>query len=242
MLDTPHPGALGFRVAETPVFVPRILTDRLVEACEQLVDTLIQPDFKPLTDQAIPPQLRVPGDERHCEMMCFDFAVCRDESGALMPQLIEMQGFPTVFFFQELLARAYRQCDDIPQGFDNYFNGYDHERYKALLTQLIRGGHRPENVILLEVTPHEQQTRLDFYLTQDHTGVQPVCISELVREGDKLYYFRNGQKTRVKRIYNRMIADDFESKKSRFSSVVDITTDVAVEWLPHPNWFYRISK
>src|SRR5690606_40333835 len=35
LLGEPHPGALGFRVAETPVFVPRILTERLVERSEE---------------------------------------------------------------------------------------------------------------------------------------------------------------------------------------------------------------
>src|SRR5690606_22418841 len=150
LLGEPHPGALGFRVAETPVFVPRILTERLVEACEGIVDELIAPGFSRLTDRAIPPHLRVPGQENHCEIFCLDFAVCLDDAGHPMPQLIELQGFPTVLFFQAALARAYRQCYDIPAGFDNYFNGYDDDRYMQLLKRLLLGGHAPEHVVLLE--------------------------------------------------------------------------------------------
>ncbi|HWK98795.1 MAG TPA: hypothetical protein VNQ55_02560 [Parapedobacter sp.] len=172
-LDKPHPGALGFRVAETPVFVPRILTERLVEACEGIVDELIAPDFSPLSDRAIPPQLRVPGQENHCEVFCLDFAVCLDDAGHPTPQLIELQGFPTVLFFQAVLARAYRQCYDIPAGFDNYFNGYDDERYTRLMQRLLLGSHAPEHVVLLEVTPWEQKTRLDFHLRRTRPAYVP---------------------------------------------------------------------
>ncbi len=242
VLDNPHPGYISFRVAETPVFLPRSFRDKIVDACEGIVDVVLRPDFKQLTENAIPKHLLVPNEDGHCEMMCFDFAVCLDEDGQLSPQLIEMQGFPTMFFFQQLLAHAYRQCYDIPSGFTNYFNGYDDGQYKALLRRIILGGHAPEQVVLLEVKPEEQKTKIDFYLTRDHTGVQPVCISELIQEGDELYYLRDGQKTEVKRIYNRMIADDFELQKGRLAHYVDITQKLDVEWLPHPNWFYRISK
>ncbi len=241
-LDKPHPGFISFRVAETPVFLPRSFKDKLVSACEGIVDTILQPHFKQLTEGAIPQHLVVPNEDEHCDLMCFDFAVCVDEDGQLSPQLIEMQGFPTMFFFQELLARGYRQAYDIPAGFDNYFSGYDEESYQALLKRIILDGHEPEHVVLLEVKPQEQKTKIDFYLTEDYTGVQPVCVSDLIQEGRKLYYLRNGQKTEVKRIYNRMISDDFELQKNQLPGYVDITQELDVEWLPHPNWFYRISK
>ncbi|MFB2118814.1 hypothetical protein [Parapedobacter sp. 2B3] len=242
LLDSPHPGARGFRVAETPVFVPRALTERLVAACEGIVDELIAPGFSRLTDRAIPPHLRVPGQENHSEVFCLDFAVCLDDAGHPLPQLIELQGFPTVLFFQAALARAYRQCYDIPVGFDNYFNGYDDESYKRLLGRMLLGGHAPEHVILLEVNPHAQKTKLDFYLTEGATGIRPVCISELFREGKAYYYFRDGQQTPVKRIYNRLIAEDLQSQKGQLPRFADITGPAEVEWIPHPNWFYRISK
>ena len=241
-LEERHPGALEFRVAEAPVFVPRRLTERLIEAGEHIVDALLHPDFSSRSTAAIPPHLYVPGHEGKSEMLCLDFAICRDRSGDLIPQLIELQGFPTLLFFQAALARAYRHCYDIPAGFDNYFNGYNHQRYNQLLNRLLLGRQAPEHVVLLEVLPHEQKTKLDFYLTEDATGIKTVCVSELFREGKAYYYYRDGQQTAIKRIYNRLIAEDLEQQKKRLPRFVDITVPTDVTWVPHPNWFYRISK
>lgn len=107
---------------------------------------------------------------------------------------------------------------------------------------MLLGGHAPEHVVLLEVNPHAQKTKLDFYLTEAATGIRPICISELFREGKRFYYLRDGHKTPVKRIYNRMIATDFESQKGQLARFADITDESDVEWVSHPNWFYRISK
>jgi hypothetical protein len=63
-----------------------------------------------------------------------------------------------------------------------------------------------------------------------------------MQEGKKLYYLRDGQKTQVKRIYNRVIFDDLYAQKDSLGAHVDIRQDLDVEWIPHPNWFYRISK
>ena len=242
VLNKPHPGALDFRVAETPVFVPRILTERLVEACNGIVDALMHPDFLKFSATAIPGHFHVPGDEGHSEILCLDFAVCLDDVGKPTPRLIELQGFPTMLFFQAALARAYRQCYDVPSGFDNYFNGYDDEQYTGLLKKLLLGGHAPENVVLLEVSPHTQKTRLDFYLTEAATGIRAICVSELFLEGKTYYYFRDGRQTPIRRIYNRLIGEDFESQKRQLPRFADITVPAQVEWVPHPNWFYRISK
>jgi hypothetical protein len=109
---------------------------------------------------------------------------------------------------------------------------------------VLLGDTPAENTILLEIKPHEQKTRIDFYCTQDYTGIQPVCITELIQEGKKLYYInaRTRQKTLVKRIYNRVIFDDLNAQKATLGPYVDITQELDVEWVPHPNWFYRISK
>ncbi|MGV3761436.1 hypothetical protein [Parapedobacter sp.] len=241
-LDKSYPGTLGFRVAETPVFVSRDLRKRLVEACENIVDQLLHPNFSRSSEEAIPQRFRVPGPEGRSEMICMDFAVCVDDVGRPTPRLIELQGFPTLLFFQAALARAYRQSYDIPAGFDNYFNGYDEERYTRLLQRLLLGGYAPEHVVLLEVNPHAQKTKLDFYLTEKATGIRPVCISEVFRNGSTLYYFRDGKQTPIKRIYNRLIWEDFEVQEKQLPRYADITAPAAVEWVPHPNWFYRISK
>ena len=40
-LNAKHPGTIEFRVAETPVFVPADFRDKMISACESIVDNLI---------------------------------------------------------------------------------------------------------------------------------------------------------------------------------------------------------
>ena len=39
------PGQLDFRVAETPIFVPAALKDKLIAAGNDIIDVLLAPDF-----------------------------------------------------------------------------------------------------------------------------------------------------------------------------------------------------
>lgn len=240
-LNRLHPGAIEFRVAETPVFVDRYFTRKMLDTCESIIDVITGPQFKTLTERAIPATENVPGENVHSHMIAFDFGVCEGANGQPEPQLIEMQGFPTLFGFQCYYPEVIRKHFDIPGNYSHYLNGYNQTSYLAMLNKLLLGDHAAENVILLEVKPHEQKTRIDFYCTRDYTGIQPVCLTELIAEGKKLYYLKNGRKTIVRRIYNRVIFDDLKSQPE-LQNCIDITKGWDVEWIPHPNWFYRISK
>ncbi|MBW7892502.1 MAG: hypothetical protein H3C48_16045 [Chitinophagaceae bacterium] len=240
-LDTLHPGAITFRVAETPVFAGKDFTRKMLDACESIIDIITDPGFKTMTDRAIPAGEKVPGETLHSHMIAFDFGVCINESGELEPQLIEMQGFPTLFGFQAYYPEIIRKHFDIPSNYTHYLNGYNQSSYIELLKKLLLGNHDAENVVLLEIKPHEQKTKIDFYCTEYYTGIQPVCITEVIPEGKELYYLRNGKKTRINRIYNRVIFDDLKSQPD-LKDALDLTREWDVEWVPHPNWFYRISK
>jgi hypothetical protein len=241
-LNAVHPGAIQFRIAETPVFVPATFTAKMLDACDHIVDLLINPRFKTLTERSIPPTERVPNENDHAHMIAFDFGVCLNEEGGLEPQLIEMQGFPTLFGFQVMYPELLRDYFSIPDNYTHYLGGYTKESYISALKEVILGNHAAQNVILLEIKPHEQKTKIDFYCTTDYLGIKPVCITDLMLEGKKLYYQLNGVKTEIKRIYNRVIFDDLKAQKATLGNFVDITQDLDVEWIPHPNWFYRISK
>jgi hypothetical protein len=241
-LDAPHPGAIEFRIAETPVFIPKSFSRKMIDACEYIVDLLLDPRFEALTNRSIPKNEAVPNENAHAHMIAFDFGICINEEKELEPQLIELQGFPTLFGFQAFLPEILRQFFPIPANYSQYFGNYSKETYLAALREVIIGNHKPEEVILLEIKPHEQKTRIDFYCTKDYLGIAIVCITELIQEGKKLFYMNNGVKTPVKRIYNRVIFDDLNSKKDSLRHYTDITQDLDVEWIPHPNWFYRISK
>lgn len=231
---------IEFRVAETPVFVPKSLKEKLVNTCESIVEVIVSSDFKSKTNAAIPANQNVPNENNHTSFLAIDFAVCKNEEGEFVPQLIELQGFPSLFGFQHLLSETFQKHFSIPDDFDFSFN-YDRKAYVNELRKLIVGEEQIENIILLEIYPDTQKTRVDFDITENLIGVKAVCLTKIIKEGRQLFYMNNGVKTQIKRIYNRLIFDDltnFPDLKTEFN----LTDDVDVEWIGHPNWFFRISK
>jgi len=243
-LDQLHPGAIEFRVAETPVFVPKIFGKKMIDACEAIVDVITDANFKKATDEAIPKTDYVPNENAHTHFIAFDFGVCVNAENELEPKLIEMQGFPTLFGFQVYYPDLLRKYFYIPDNYSQYLNDYNRESYLQEFRRIIVDGVPRENVILLEIKPHEQKTRIDFYCTQEYLGIQPVCLTELIQEGKNLFYINEEtkKKTEVRRIYNRVIFDELHAQKDKLGKFVDIRQELDVEWIPHPNWFYRISK
>ena len=152
-----------------------------------------------------------------------------------------MQGFPTLFAFQAFHTEITARYANVPDNFSGYLNGYNKDTYLQLLKEIVVGDLNPENVILLEIFPEQQKTRIDFYCTEKVLGIKTVCLTKLIAEGDALYYDNNGVKTLIKRIYNRLIFDDLQ-KQEGLENIIDLTKDYKVEWISHPNWFYRISK
>jgi hypothetical protein len=242
-LQAVHPGQLDFRVAETPLFIPKDFKNKMLDACENIVDIIIDPSFKTLTKNAIPENVRVPGKEEKPDFIAFDFGICINEAGEYEPQLIEMQGFPSLFAYEVLIDDVSQRNYKTPDGFSAYLNDYDRESYLRLLKEIIVGNHNPENVILLEIFPRQQKTRIDFYCTEAFTGIKMVCLTELIKEEKKIYYLDEGKKTEIKRIYNRVIFDDLQQQTPEVQEKGKIFfEEMEVEWCPHPNWFYRISK
>jgi len=232
---------IPFRVAETPVFIPQSFGHQLRQAADELIGVLTRPDFKQLTEAAIPPPLRVPNEDAHPLFLALDFAVCTDEKGELLPQLIELQGFPSLYGFEDWIAHKYRAHFHVPENFVHLLDGSDSIQYRQRLQKALLGNHAPENVILLEIEPFKQNTAIDFLITEQYTGVKPVCISELIREERKLYYMNTGVKTPVHRIYNRVIFDEL-LRRDDLPRQFNLTEEVDVEWAGHPNWFFRVSK
>jgi hypothetical protein len=238
-----YPGQLDFRVAETPIFIPKNFTEQALQACERIIDTITQPSYQQQSEKAIPEHLRVPNEDSHPHFIAFDFGICYNKAGALEPQLIEMQGFPSLFAFQAVSPRVHARHLWHPAGYSNYLNGFTEESYKELLRKIIVADTDPENVILLEIFPQQQKTRVDFYCTESFLGIKTVCLTELIQEGRQLYYLNNGRKTQVKRIFNRLIFDDLFQQSPEVQEKGKIfQQELDVVWLPHPNWFYRISK
>ncbi|QRQ99973.1 hypothetical protein [Dyadobacter sandarakinus] len=239
-MDADFPGQLDFRVAETPVFIPAGLKEKMLDASDGIIDAILSPDFREKTDRAVPKDQYVPGESAHTSFLAIDFAICRDANGELVPQLIELQGFPSLFGYQAYLAESFKKHFPIPADF-NYAFGLSYESYIEKLKTLILGNEDPEQVILLDIFPEKQKTRIDFVVTEQMLGIKAVCYTRLQRDGRKLYYEKNGRRVQVKRIYNRLIFDELQcypdlETSYRFTDEVDVT------WVGHPNWFFRISK
>lgn len=234
--------APSFRVAESPFFIPKSLEKQLLDASHEVIDFILRPDFKELTQRALDLTINVPGEGAHTQFLAIDFGVC-EEDGKIIPKLIEVQGFPTIFNFQQNLFEKFKQTYPFLDQTSPYLGGNTSASYLELLKRIVLNGHRPEEVILLEVEPIKQNTSIDFFYAERDMGIPVVCVTDLEEEQGKLYYRRSasGERIRVRRVYNRVIFDELHARndlKLRF----DFKDNLDVEWAGHPNWYNRISK
>jgi hypothetical protein len=231
---------LAFRVAETPVFISKDLKLKMEETADSVVDFIKEKDFKKLTEQSIPSEYNIHGENDFPQLMVFDFGICKNNAGEIEPQLIEMQGFPSLYGFQYLCDALTKKHYSIPENYDSYLNGYNEDSYIQLLKEIIIGNEELSTVVLLEILPQQQKTLIDFKITEKLLGIKTICITELIAIDDKLFYKDSGNLIQIKRIFNRMIFDDLV----RFPELkyIDLTKNYQVDWITHPNWFYRVSK
>ena len=230
-----------FRVCETPCFFPRTLIDELTAVGGVLVRQLVEnPAYLRASDAAIPAEWNVPNENKRPLFVQVDFGLVRDESGALKPKLVEMQAFPSLYSYQPVLAKTYVESYGLSADLRIYLSGFDHDSYRTHLRNAIVGEHAPGNVVLLEVDPFLQKTLPDFLLTQQLLGIPIVDIREVVKQGTKLHYRKNGKLIPIERIYNRTIVDELVRK--RVTLPFDYRDELDIEWAGHPNWYFRISK
>jgi hypothetical protein len=226
-----------FRHSETPVFLPGSLIDTMARYGREMVEQLLaNPQYERDSRAAIPAEYNVPGEDAVPMFVQADFGL----DAELRPQLVEIQGFPTLYAYQPLLAESYRAAYGIDESLQALPGGMEAHEYHAILREAIVGRHDPENVVLLEIDPPHQKTRHDFLLTEQDYGVRTVDISSVVKEGNRLFYDRDGKLTPIHRIYNRAIVDELVRKQ--IPMAFDFRDDLEVEWAGHPNWFFRLSK
>lgn len=240
-LDRRTNAHVDFRVAETPCFFPRDLMEEMVQAGIDLTHQLVDnPEYMRRSATAIPARFRMPNEDAHPHFMTVDFGLVRDASGALKPQLVEMQAFPSIFGYQPLVAQEYIDVFELDPKLEYFFGGMDEGKYWSSMRDVIVGGHDPENVVLAEVDPELQKTLPDFHMHEEHLGIRTVNVTELVKQGKKLHYRSDGKLVPIDRIYNRVIVDELERKGVTLP--FDYRDALDVEWAGHPNWYFRISK
>lgn len=229
-----------FRICETPLFIDNDLSLKLLYAVNSITDYLQSSDFQKNSLSAVPQNFNVPNEDEHPLFLQIDFAITKNQEGIFEPKLIELQGFPSLYAFQSELDLMNRRFYNIPEGFESYFNNLNYDSYVDYLKKIILHDHKPENVILLEIEPEKQKTRIDFYITEKFIGIKSVCISDIIKQGKKLFYKLNDKLIEIHRIYNRVIFDELLRKNIHYN--FDFRDELEVDWAGHPNWFFKISK
>jgi hypothetical protein len=230
-----------FRISETPIFLTREFADEVIAASNEIVAQTRTPEFAQHAKRAIPPGLEVPNEPKHPNFMVVDFGICAVE-GRLTPRLIELQAFPSLYAFQLFFLGCLRQAFPIiSRDWTSAFSGLTDESYLALVRQVVIGDANSRNVVLLEIEPEKQKTRIDFACTETLIGVRPVCLTEVKKRGRQLFYERDGREVRIERIYNRVIFDEL-LRRPEISPGFNLQDDLDVSWAGHPNWYFRISK
>lgn len=238
-LDAAVETKIEFRPCETPVFIPGALLAEMRQSAREIIAQLCAPEYQAVSTRAIPAAFNAPNEGERPDFIQVDFAVTRDASGALEPKLIELQGCASLYAFQYILPRVYMRHYDL-SGLSYLLDGLTDESYLRLLRDTLLNGHDPEQVILMEIDPLDQKTLPDFRVTKKLTGIPFVCVSDVIKRGDKLFYKRDRREVEIRRVYNRVIIDEFARKGVRAN--FDFRDNLDVEWVGHPNWYFRMSK
>ena len=230
-----------FRIGETPFFIPTDLKNQLLEASQEVISFIQKEGFNDLTNKALELNRKVPNEDNHTTFLAIDFGIC-EEHGKIIPKLIEVQGFPSLYNFQYNLAEKFQKHYPFLSDLTPFFNGLSKEEYLQIVEEAICNKHPKENVVLLEIEPEKQNTKIDFYYCQRDFGVPTVCITDIIKKGNQLFYTNSkGKETLIKRIYNRVIFDELDLRTD-LKLNFDFSDELDLEWAGHPNWFFRISK
>jgi hypothetical protein len=241
-LDARAGTKVEFRVAETPVFLPKAMLEEMALAGVSLTRRLLDwPEYQAGARASIPEGFLVAGVSSHPNFLTADFALVRDAKGKLAPRLVEIQAFPSVYAYQAMLNEEYAQVFELSNSLGVFLSGLDKNGFWELFRRTVLGSYVAENVILTEVDPQHQKTLPDFLLTSKGLGIAVVDIASLVPIGNKLHYRDEaGRLVPIHRIYNRAIADEMIAREVKLP--FDLTHPWDVEWAGHPNWYFLISK
>ncbi|NBT08584.1 MAG: hypothetical protein EBS98_07265 [Chitinophagia bacterium] len=250
-LNKTFPNALDFSVAETPIFIDKDFTEKVLTTGDYINNQIQSAHFESMTNPSLKNVPFFPNETPLPACIVMDFALAENEQSELVPALIELQGFPSLFAYEILQDECIRKIYDIPDGYSPYLSGYTKEKYLAHLETILKGISIQENTIsnsvkhtvLLEILPHQQKTRIDFYCTEKYLNIPIVCITEIFTEGNCIYYERDGSKIKIDRIYNRIVLDELKHQTKEIQEKgALLQNNLEVEWVTHPHHFFRISK
>jgi len=242
LLEKAQGSPLQFRIAETPIFLDKDFTKKLIEAGNLICSQLVDKAFIAKTDDSIPSYAITKNESLLPNCLVIDFAIAYDPIKQVVPKLIELQGFPSLFGFEVLQDEALRKVFNIPNNYTPFLNNYHYKTYIEHFKKILYGEHQ-KKCILLEIKPEQQKTKIDFYYTQSLTGIPIVCISEIYQKNEALYYKKEGIEYKVERIYNRMVFEELLQQEPGILEKWELIRNADnIEWVTHPHHFFRFSK
>jgi hypothetical protein len=233
----------GFRLAETPVFLPPELVERCERAASEIVAQLAEPARLARMRSAVPARFDADGRGNMPQFAVVDFGIERAPSGGLAPRVVELQGFPSLLAFENVQRDAWvGELEAIMPGtqWSCWHGGLDGASFLALARRAIVGNEDPAEVVLVDRDPNLQKTYCDFAATRLLFGIDACDPRALYLRRGRLYRRdADGREHNVARIYNRIVGDEFE--RPDFSLAFDLR-ESNVTWAPHPAWFWHWSK
>lgn len=232
--------SIGFRIAETPVFLSGDLARKAGRLAEELIIRATSEELQQIGKNAIPAEYNIPREHARPKVAAVDFAFSGTRDDVRF-KLIELQGFASLFHYQSEFSASMRDIYALPSEMNGMIDparGIDW--YYDILQEVLVGDADPNETVLLEYDPLSQKTLPDFLLAKKHLGIDMVDIRDVVAEGRSLYWHDGKTRRPIKRIYCRAIADELDRKQAQLQ--FRFTEDYDVEWAFHPNWYFRISK
>lgn len=237
-------GPFPFRLAETPLIFTRHLLDRLQEDALGIVAQLSREATLKALKKAIPAHYDAPGMSSLPDCVQIDFALVSDpRSGELVGRVVELQAFPSLYALETVEADAWNQVlGKLPglEGEWTCFFSEDRAEGVRRMRDCIVGDADPAEVALVDYEPDKQKTSPDFVATKKLFDVDTVCVTDLEKEGRRLFRNKDGKRVRVARVYNRLVFDELENKG--VTMPFSWTDDLDVTWCSHPNWYWVWSK
>ena len=135
-LDARAGASAGFRLAETPVFLTPDFRDAGERAAREIVAQLSEPGRIARMSAAVPARYDVPNQTPLPTIACLDFAAVRGSDGRYVPQLVELQGFPSLLAFETMQRDAWefalRDVAGLDRPWSAWFGGLDRASFLAL--------------------------------------------------------------------------------------------------------------
>ena len=165
-LNSHYPGALDFSVAETPIFIDKIFIDKVLATGNYITEQIQSPSFKKITEASLQNQPNTPNEAALPNCIVMDFALAINDNKEIVPALIELQGFPSLFAFEVLQDECIRNTYSIPAGFSPFLNGYS-KGFVGYASHKTRHG-----------VPHAEVCALGFPMRTNERFVWSHCSTD----------------------------------------------------------------